>query len=501
MLPNGVLWNDQVPKTPRNHYHPTMPLQTHNLIAGRWCPGDTTRPIHHAWTGAKIAESHVATENDMEIATVAAVDAMAETRRRPTHARAAILARASEILTRRKSDLVAAMNAELGRPASLNAGEVDRAAFTLLNASEEAKRLHGEYIPLDLLPMAEQRYSWWKREPVGPVFGITPFNFPVNLMVHKVAPAIASGCSITLKIPPQTPLTPRIVGEVLEEAGVIPGELNLMDCEPSVAEAAVRDERYKLLTFTGSPRAGWHLKSVAGKKRVLLELGNSSGAIVHHGVRDLGWVARRLAFGAFAAAGQVCIHVQRIFVDHRSWRPFLNAFLERAKTYQPLPANNPDAVLGALIDDAAADRVEAWVNDALSQGATALLPFRREGRKVWPCVLTNVTNDMKVCREEVFGPVVTLMPFESLEDAIRDTNATPFGLQAGVFTDSIDAMHQCIDGLEVAAVMVNEYPMFRIDHMPYGGIKDSGLGREGVRFAIEEYTEKKLVVVNQRPWE
>ncbi len=470
-----------------------------NLIAGEWRDGETTVPNTDPWTGAKLGDSAQASRKDLEDATVAAVSAAEATKRRPTWKRAEILERAAAELSLRKNELVAVMNGELGRPSPLNAVEVDRGIFTLKNAAEEARRLNGEYLPLDLMPATESRYAWWKREPVGPVIGITPFNFPVNLMLHKIAPAIAAGCPITIKLPPQTPSVGRLVGECFVEAGVIPGELNLLDMPPEVATVAVEDDRYKLLSFTGSPRVGWVLKAKAGKKRVILELGNSSGVIVHNDIQDMHWVAKRLAFGSFAAAGQVCISVQRIFVQSGMWSAFTGEFLDQCRKLEPVQASDPTGVLGPMVDDQSADRVWDWVHQAIDAGAESLLPLKREGRRIWPIVLTNVEPTMKVFCEEVFGPVVVLERYNDVNAAVSLLNATPFGLQAGVFTDSLEVMHRVIDGADVAAVMINEFPTFRIDHMPYGGIKDSGLGREGVRFALEEYTEKKLVVVNKSP--
>jgi acyl-CoA reductase-like NAD-dependent aldehyde dehydrogenase len=471
-----------------------------NLIAGSWRGGAERIPNLNPFTSAVIGHSAQATAAEIEEAGAAAAKAAPLTRARPLHERAAILARAAELLGARKAEIVATLTAELGRPVTLNATEVDRGIATLTGGAEEAKRMTGEYLPLDGVAAGANRHAYWRREPVGPVIGITPFNFPVNLLLHKLAPAVAAGCPITLKIPPQTPFTPRLIAEVMLEAGcTIPGELNVFDAAPALAETAVRDDRYKLLSFTGSPAVGWKLKSIAGKKRVLLELGNSSGAIVHHDAPELPWVAQRLCFGSFAAAGQVCISVQRIFVHERVWEKFTSLFLDEVSRIVWGDPNDPKTIMGPVIDDASAARIETWIARARDHGAKLLAGGPRKGRLIPPTVLTNVNPRSEVACAEMFGPVVSLFRYTDRDDVFAMLNDTPFGLQAGVFTDSLAFSQQAIDRCDVAAVMVNEFPMYRVDRMPYGGIKDSGLGREGVKYALDEYSEKKLIVVNTKP--
>ncbi|MCK6440493.1 MAG: aldehyde dehydrogenase family protein [Planctomycetes bacterium] len=470
-----------------------------NLINGQWREGKETAPNINPFTGKVIDQSALASPKDVEDAAVAAVNAFEHTRKRPAWKRAEVLARGAEIMKRRKEELVETMTAEFGRPRMFNDIETERGIFTLINAAEEAKRLNGEYIPLDLMPATENRYAYYRYEPIGPVFGISPFNFPINLLMHKICPSLAAGCTLSVKIPPQTPNTPRIVAEIMMEAGCIDGELNVFDCTPQVAEAGVRDDRYKLLTFTGSPKVGWYLKSIAGKKPVILELGNSSAAIVHHDVRDLDWCVNRLVVGSFAAAGQVCISTQRIFIHEKIYGEFEKRFVEAVKKMPWGDPSNPKAIMGPVVDDLGANRIESWIKEATDGGAKVLSGGKRKERLIDPTVLTNVKPTMKVACEEVFGPVVSLWKYTDKDNVFAMSNATPFGLQTAVFTDSIAFMDKAVDECEVAGVMINEYPTFRIDHMPYGGIKDSGLGREGVKYSLHDYTEKKLVVVNKKP--
>lgn len=471
-----------------------------NLINGEWRKGESQVPNINPFTGEELSQSEQASAQDIEDAAQAAVRAFQITRRRSTHERAAILHKAAKLLKERAQEITDGMTAELGRPVTFNAGEVKRGIFTITNGAEEAMRLNGESMPLDLLPGFEDRYAYTLREAVGPVVGVTPFNFPVNLLLHKIVPAIAAGCPITVKIPPQTPDTPRRIGEIFQEAGCIAGELNLVDCAPDVFEPAIRDERYKLLSFTGSPAVGWKLKSIAGKKRVLLELGNASGVVVHHDVQDMEWALKRIRTGAFAAAGQVCISIQRIFVHEKIADQFSQRFVELVREMAWGDPSNPDAVAGPMVDDAAADKVESRLKAAIDGGARVLIGGGRDGRLIEPCVLSDVKLEMPIACDEIFGPVVSIWSYSDQDDVFGMVNATPFGLQAGVFSDSARFIERAIDQLDVAGVMVNEFPTFRIDHMPYGGIKDSGLGREGVKYALTEYTEPKLVVVNKRAW-
>jgi glyceraldehyde-3-phosphate dehydrogenase (NADP+) len=336
-----------------------------------------------------------------------------------------------------------------------------------------------------------------RRFPIGPVLGITPFNFPLNLVAHKVAPSLACGNPIVLKPAPQTPLTALMLGEVVLDAGLPPGAFSVVPCENAVAEQMVTDPRYKLLSFTGSAAVGWMLKAKAGKKRVVLELGGNAGVIVESDA-DLDVAVQRCATGGFTYAGQTCISVQRIFVHDAVYDRFVKGLLERVAMLKAGDPSAEDTVVGPLIDEAAARRVEEWVTEAVAQGARLLAGGKRSGALVQPTVLAEVARDMKVSCREIFGPVVTVSRYKRFEDALTMLNESDFGLQAGVFTQDVNRVFRAYRELEVGTVLANEIPTFRADHMPYGGVKDSGLGREGVRYAIEDMTELKLLVLNLR---
>ena len=467
------------------------------LIGNRWTSTATTVPVRNPFTGATLAEVCQAGKGEAEEAVLAAVSAFPAMRRLPAHARAGALAKIVTALTARREDFARTMTAESGKPITDARREVTRAIQTFTVASEEAKRIPGEVIPMDLTPGAEAYLGMARRFPIGPVLGITPFNFPLNLVAHKVAPALACGNPIVLKPAPQTPLTALMLGEVVLEAGLPPGAFSVVPCENAVAEQMVTDPRYKLLSFTGSAAVGWMLKAKAGKKRVVLELGGNAGVIVEPDA-DLDVAVQRCATGGFTYAGQTCISVQRIFVHDAIHDRFVKGLLERVALLKTGDPAADDTVVGPLIDEAAARRVEEWVAEAVAQGARLLAGGKRSGALVQPTVLAEVSRDMKVSCREIFGPVVTVSRYKRFEDALTLLNESDFGLQAGVFTQDVNRVFRAYRELEVGTVLANEIPTFRADHMPYGGVKDSGLGREGVRYAIEDMTELKLLVLNLR---
>jgi acyl-CoA reductase-like NAD-dependent aldehyde dehydrogenase len=350
-------------------------------------------------------------------------------------------------------------------------------------------------VPLDWTPSTESHLGILRRFPIGPVLGITPFNFPLNLVAHKVAPALAAGNPILIKPAPQTPLTALLLGEVALEAGVPPGGLNVVPCDNALAERLVIDPRFKLLSFTGSAAVGWMLKAKCGKKKVTLELGGNAGVIIEPDA-DLDVAAQRCATGGFGYAGQTCISVQRVFVHHTIADLFTTKLLMQVARLKTGDPTDESTVVGPLIDQAAAQRVEQWIAEAVTQGARVLLGGHRRGSVMDATVLSNVKPEMKVSCQEVFGPVVTVTPYRQLTEAIAVLNESDYGLQAGIFSQDLDKVFYAFRHLEVGAVLVNEIPTFRADHMPYGGVKDSGLGREGLRAAIEDMTEPRLLVLN-----
>ncbi len=384
---------------------------------------------------------------------------------------------------------------ESGKPISDARSETNRAINTFKTASEESKRLPGELLPLDLAPGSEGRIGLVRRYPVGPVIGITPFNFPLNLVAHKIAPALACGNTIILKPAPKTPLTALLLAEVIEEAGPPAGAVSVLPCPNPVAEAIVTDHRMKMLTFTGSPEVGWYLKEKAGRKRVVLELGGNAGVIIHSDA-DLDFAVKRCAVGAFSYAGQVCISVQRIYVQDQIFDKFMNAFVPYVKSLRAGDPLEESTVVAPMVDRKAADRTEGWVKEAQAGGAKVLTGGRRQGTFFEPTVLTDTNPQMKVNCREVFAPVVTVTRYDTLEEAIRMLNESVYGLQAGIFARDVKEIFKAYDALEVGGIIVNDVPIYRIDHMPYGGVKNSGFGREGIRYAIQEMTEIRLLALN-----
>lgn len=437
------------------------------------------------------------TEKDLEDAVQQAVAASAVTAELPTFRRAEILRNMSAGLEIRREELIRVLALEAGKPRKAGSVEVDRAIFNFRNASEEAQRIETEFIPLDLLSTAQGRWGLIRRFPLGAILAITPFNFPLNLVVHKIAPALAAGNSVVQKPASKTPICSLILAEIAQQAGVPAGALNVVPCSGSQAEKLVQDERFKLFTFTGSSDIGWDLKAKAGKKRATLELGGNAGVIIQ-GDANLEYAAERCALGGFSYSGQSCISVQRMFVHRSVWDPFLSAFLDRVRALKVGDPLDEKTDVGPMISLEDAKRVEGWVNEAVEQGAKLLTGGKREAAVYHPTVLTGTRPNMRVNCFEVFAPVVTVEPYDSFEEALDAVNNSDFGLQAGVFSRDVNALFRAFEKLEVGGVIANDVPSFRADHMPYGGVKDSGLGREGVKYAIEEMTERKTLALNLR---
>ena len=467
------------------------------LIGGRWSHTATTAPVRNPYTGETIAHVCQAGPAEAEAAVQSSVEGAVAMRRLSGYARSTLLQNAAHALQSRQEEFARTMMAEAGKPLTDARREVGRAIQTFSIAGEEAKRIGGEVVPLDWSPGMESYWGVTRRFPIGPILGITPFNFPLNLVVHKVAPALAAGNSILIKPAPQTPLTSLLLAELLLEAGVPPGGLNVLPCDNRVAEQLVVDPRFKLLSFTGSAPVGWMLKAKCGKKKVVLELGGNAAVIVEPDA-DLDYVAQRCVTGGFSYAGQTCISVQRIFVHESIVAAFTENLVARVERLETGDPGNERTAVGPLIDPGAAQRIEGWIGDAVAQGARVLSGGTRVGSVVRPTVLSQVTPAMKVSCQEVFGPLVTITPYREFDDVLKAVNESEYGLQAGVFTSNIGRIFQAFEQLEVGAVLANEIPTFRADHMPYGGVKDSGIGREGLRYAIEDMTEPKLLVINLR---
>lgn len=465
------------------------------FIDGRWVAGGAPLEVKNKYTGETIATIATARQTDVDAAIAAALRAKVIMAVMPAHKRADILLRTATLLREQSEDLAATIAAEAGKAIKFARAEVDRAqsAFTL--AAEEAKRLHGETLPLDAVPSGEGYFGFWTRRPVGVIAAISPFNFPLNLVAHKIAPAIAAGNSVVLKPASTTPLTACKLVRILEEAGLPPGAINLVvGSGGTVGEWLITDPRIDKITFTGSPEIGRHILSVAGIKKVTLELGNASPVIIAPDA-DLDFAAKRCAFGAYYNSGQVCISVQRIYCQEQVYEAFLDKFVVASKA---MVVGNPldEAVdVGPMIAMKEVERIDSWVNEAIAAGAEKACGGRQDGPVYEPTVLTNVSAAMKVVREEVFAPVASVIRCKDFEDALQQADDSKFALQAGVFTKGIDRVFKAINRLNFGGVIINDIPAFRADHMPYGGNRQSGLGREGVRFAMEEMTNIQMVAI------
>jgi glyceraldehyde-3-phosphate dehydrogenase (NADP+) len=473
-----------------------MAIEYPLYLAGQWQKSDEVLPVTNPWDDSVIGSTWLASEAHVEEATAAAVASAEAMRNLPAYERGAILASASSILVRRRTEIGRTLAGEAGKPIKDALTEVDRAAMTFQVASEEARRIGGDVIPLDLAPHGKGRVAILRRFPVGPVSAISPFNFPLNLSAHKLAPAVAAGNPIVLKPATKTPLSALFLASALEEAGLPKGALSVLPMSRQLGDRLVTDERFKLLTFTGSSSVGWAMKARAGKKKVILELGGNAGVIIDDSA-DLAWAVKRVATGGFAYAGQSCISVQRVFVHERIYDDFAGQFVARVRALVVGDPLDSATDIGPMIDTGEVDRIEAWVKEAVADGARLLTGGTRVGQSAYaPTVLEGVPEVAKVCAQEVFAPVVALYSFSRFTDAVAAVNRSRYGLQAGVFTTSLPHALVAFEHIETGGVIVNDVPTWRIDHMPYGGVKDSGVGREGPRYTIEEMTEPKLLVIN-----
>ncbi len=467
-------------------------------IAGERRRSDRTETVVNPFDGTAVGEVCVAGRQDMDDAIAAAAEGFGVMRRMPAHRRAAILERTVAGIRARADEMAQLITRESGKPIRYARAEVKRAQVTFTLAAGEVRSAVGEVLPLDLEERAEGRLCLFERVPRGPVAAISPFNFPLNLIAHKLAPAIAVGATTVLKPPPQCPLTAHLLADIVEEAGLPPAALSVLHCPPEVAQRMVEDDRMKVLSFTGSDTVGWKLKALAGKKQVLLELGGNAPCVVDRDV-PLDAVMGPLVTGSWANAGQVCIKVQRILVHRSLHDDFLQRFVEATEALAVGDPTDEATVVGPLIEQMHVERVLSWVQEAVDAGATLHCGGRADGPVVQPTVLTNTSPDMRVCRDEVFGPVTVIEPFDTIEEAIATCNASRFGLQAGIFTHNIGTAMYAFRELEYGGVLINDIPTFRVDNFPYGGSKDSGFGREGVRFAMDEMSEPRVLIMRGMP--
>ncbi len=471
-------------------------IQTYKLpVAGAMVESGEVDEVLNPFNGEIVARVPLATPEQREAAITAAVMSFAQLRTLSRVRRARICLEVAKGVERRQRELAESLALECGKPIKAAQVEVSRAIATFNIAAEEAKRLGGEIVPVDVVPWGEGYAAQFHRFPIGPIVGIIPFNFPLNLAAHKLAPCIAAGCTMVIKPPQQAPVTVLKLAEICYEAGLPPEALSVLHCTVEVGEPLVRDDRFKLLSFTGSAAVGWHLKSIAGKKRVVLELGGNAGAIVHSDA-DLDWAVERTAAGGYGYAGQSCISVQRVLAHRSLHDEFCERLVRRTEMLKVGDPLREDTDIGPLIEEKHAERVISWIAEAEAGGARVLTGNRREGCLVWPTVLTDTRADMKVECEEVFGPVVTVRPYDDFKAAVRIVNDSRYGLQSGVFTHDIRLIRYAYENLDVGGLVVNDYPTLRIDNMPYGGVKDSGLGREGVASSLQDMTELKMLIVN-----
>ena len=464
------------------------------LVAGEHTSGAETKSVRDPFTGEIVDEVAVASWDHVDRALDAAVSAFATTRTQTAYDRARVLAGASAAIDARSEELTKLIVSEGGKPYKNAQVEVARAVSTLRWASEEAKRFTGELIRLDTEQTAPGRLGVARRFPLGPVLGIAPFNFPLNLVCHKVGPALAAGDPIAVKPASATPLSALVLGDILVEAGAAEA-VSVLTCSSQDAERAAQDDRVAKISFTGSTDVGWKLKSLTPRKKITLELGGNAAVIVEPDA-DLDHAAERVAYGGFYQAGQSCISVQRVLIQRGVFESFCDALVPRVEALAVGDPHDPSTDVGPLIDADALDRVDAWVREALDGGARALCGAKRDDPCYRPTVLTDVRPDMKVSCREVFGPVVTVQAYDSFDEAIALANDTEYGLQAGIFTGDIEKVFRAHREVRVGGLIHNDVSAFRADQMPYGGVKASGYGREGLRYAMDEMSEIRILVLS-----
>jgi len=426
----------------------------------------------------------------------AAVAAAPATAALPSHARAAVLDRIAAGVADRREELASLLASEAGKPLALARTEIDRAVFVLRQGAEEATRIGGEVIPLDLQPHGEHRWGLTRRFPLSPITAIVPFNFPVLLAAHKLAPAIACGATVVLKPPPQDPLATLLLGEIIRESGYPSGAVSILLCTNEVAAPLIDDPRVRMISFTGSARAGWAIRRRAHTKRVTLELGGNAAVIIEPDA-DLDHAVRRCVAGGYLYAGQSCISTQRILVHQSLYSGFTERFVAAVGTLRTGDPMLATTDVGPMIDQASAERAAEWIAEAVRAGAGLAVGGKRDGAILEPTVLLETSGDMRVNCEEMFAPVTTVRAYADFDQALADVNDSPYGLQAGLFSNDMRRILRAFERIEVGGLVVNDVPTFRVDHAPYGGVKASGQGREGVRYAIEEMTELRLLVLSE----
>lgn len=449
--------------------------------------------VNNPYNGEVIAECGKADKDNVNNAIEAALKVKDEMKSLPSYEKYSILMQISAEIKKNKKELAQTLSSESGKPLKYALVEIDRAAETFLVAAEESKRVQKEYISLDWNAAGKNKEGLVKYFAAGVVAGITPFNFPINLVAHKVAPAIAAGCPVIIKPASATPLTALALAKIVDGTTLPKGAFSVLPCDRETGNMLATDVRINVLSFTGSPEVGWKLKSIAGKKKVVLELGGNAGVLIHEDA-DIDHAVKRCLVGGFAYSGQVCIHAQRMYIHEKVFDTFSEKFISGVKALKEGNPNDVSTDVSGLIDAPNAERIEKWIGEALQNGAQVLCGGKRKGSYYEPTVLTNTTTSMKVNCEEVFGPVVVIEKCKDFAHGISLLNDTRFGLQTGIFTYDQRNIELAFNHLDVGGVILNDVPTFRADHMPYGGIKDSGFGREGVKYAMMDYMEAKILV-------
>ncbi|HSH51680.1 MAG TPA: aldehyde dehydrogenase family protein [Bacteroidales bacterium] len=464
-------------------------------IGGEFCTTSTKLKVFNPFDNSIVAETYLAGKDELEKSIGKAQLVKSIMHDLSSHKKYTILMQIANQLEAKSSELALILACEAGKPLKYALGEINRAIQVFTVAAEESKRLPKEYISIDWTAAGEKKEGLVNYFPVGLIAGIAPFNFPLNLAAHKIAPAIASGNAIIMKPARSTPLSVLELAKIIDQTELPKGAFSVLPMDREAGNQLVTDERFNMLSFTGSPNVGWKMKANAGKKKITLELGGNAGVIVSEQA-DIDLAIKKCLAGGFAYSGQVCIHVQRIIIHEKVFNTFVDEFISGAQKFIFGAPDDEATDISVMIDKKNAKRVEDWVMEAVNDGAEILYGGKRKGSFFEPTIITNTKPEMKVCALEIFGPVVTVEKFSEFSQAIDMINDSEYGLQAGVFTNSIIEMNQSFNELKVGGVIINDVPTFRVDHMPYGGIKNSGFGREGVKYAIQEMMEPRLLVKN-----
>jgi glyceraldehyde-3-phosphate dehydrogenase (NADP+) len=472
-----------------------MSNQKKFYCGGEWREGSETIPVINPYNQKSFVEVGLAKSSDIEDAICLAEKSFETTRKLPAFNRSRICSQIADGIKNRKDDFARTIAMESGKPLVYAMAEVTRSILTFTVASEEALRINGEVLTLDIAESGKGKTGITRRFPIGPISGISPFNFPLNLVAHKVAPAMACGNPIILKPSSLTPVTALLLAEVIDQTDAIKGSFSVLPCQRKVADPLVEDPRLKMVSFTGSPSVGWNIKQRSGKKKVTLELGGNAAAVIEPDA-DLDFAAKKVCFGAFAYSGQVCISVQRALVHESCYSEFVEKLISEMQSLKSGDPLDEQVTFGPMIDQGNAERIESWVQKSLQSGGKLLAGGKGNGPYFEPTLLEGVDSREQIVCEEAFGPVLILEKYSDFDLAIEKVNDSDFGLQAGIFTNQMDKTMKAFNRLEVGGLIINDVPTFRIDNMPYGGVKDSGFGREGIKYSIEDMTEPKLLVMN-----